>query len=200
MSTLNRTLLITVGLLGASFSVGASQALSRDGANPTDANIATVRTTPTDSRASAVNAPSLYDEAFATASALRGVPAASAVGRPVSLELIASLLRAASFGAGPTAPAQWTLFLPTDTAFAHLAGAPLDALIHHPNARQNLLDRHVVVGALSLDELQQGESVTTLGGQPLDVVLGDMPRVNGATVLAEQRLGNAHVYIVDGLL
>jgi len=42
--------------------------------------------------------------------------------------------------------------------------------------------------------------VTTLGGQRLDVVVGDMPRVNGATVLAEQRLGRAQVYIVDGLL
>jgi hypothetical protein len=31
-------------------------------------------------------------------------------------------------------------------------------------------------------------------------VPGEMPRVNGATVLAEQRVGNDRIVIVDGLL
>jgi hypothetical protein len=42
--------------------------------------------------------------------------------------------------------------------------------------------------------------VTSIGGQALDVVLGDRPRVNGATVLGEQEVGNGRVFIVDGLL
>jgi hypothetical protein len=62
------------------------------------------------------------------------------------------------------------------------------------------LDRHLLAGAWSLDQLRQGEAVTTLGGQALEVAPGEVPRVNGVTVLAEQRLGNARVFLVDGLL
>jgi uncharacterized surface protein with fasciclin (FAS1) repeats len=202
MSLLKGTL-ITAGLLGAGLSLGTlgtSQALSAEGAHATDTPPATPRSAMRDSVASGVSAPSLYDEALAAARALRGARAASAAGRPVSLEFSTSLLRAASFGAGPPAPAQWTLFLPTDAAFAPLAGAPLDALIHDREALRDVLDRHLLAGAWSLDQPRQGEAVTTLGGQALEVAPGEVPRVNGVTVLAEQRLGNARVFLVDGLL
>jgi hypothetical protein len=40
----------------------------------------------------------------------------------------------------------------------------------------------------------------TLGGKPVEVIGGETPRVNGANVLAEHRLGNGRVLIVDALL
>jgi uncharacterized surface protein with fasciclin (FAS1) repeats len=202
MSMLKATL-ITAGLLGAGLSVGeveANRAAAANRTEPTDAQPALVQTSMPNAVAREAGGRSIYDEALAAATALRGVRASAAVGRPVSLEFITSLLRAASFGADRAAPVQWTLFLPTDAAFAPFAGRTLDTLIHNPTALRHLLDRHVLFGALPLDALPQGNALTTLGGQALTIVPGEMPRVNGATVLAEQRVGNDRIVIVDGLL
>jgi uncharacterized surface protein with fasciclin (FAS1) repeats len=111
-----------------------------------------------------------------------------------------SLLRAASFGAQRPAPAQWSLFLPVDAAFDRLGGRQLDALIHDPETRRALIDRHLLAEPVSLADLKQGEPVTTLGGQALAVSVGDKPRLNGATVLAERTIGDGRVFIVDHLL
>jgi uncharacterized surface protein with fasciclin (FAS1) repeats len=190
----SKTFLILAGLLSVGVgTVGAVQALGSRGAD-----LASVGSTAPRLATAAVG--TVYDEALAAASGLRGRPAAAAVGRPVSLEFIVSLLRAASFGPGPTAPAEWTLFLPTDAAFAPLAGAPLDALIHDPVALRAMLDRHLVADAWSRDQERAGRSPTTLGGQPLEIGDGEGSRVNGADVLAEQRLGNGRVFIIDRLL
>jgi uncharacterized surface protein with fasciclin (FAS1) repeats len=190
------TTLMTAGLLAAGLSlsaIGAVRAFAPAGADAMTADSGL--------SGSQVNVPSLYDEAHAAAGSLRGRPAASAVGQPVSLEFMISLLRTASFGTGAPAPAQWTLFLPTDAAFAHLAGAPLDALIHQPNALRTLVDRHLAVGDSTLDELALGASASSLAGQPLQVTEADQgPRVNGVSVLAQLEVGNGRVFIVDGLL
>jgi uncharacterized surface protein with fasciclin (FAS1) repeats len=197
----SKTFLILAGLLGVGVgSVGTVQAFGSRGAD-----LAGTGSTPPRLASTAVRAPAdaggtVYDEALAAATALRGRPAAAAVGRPVSLEFIVSLLRAVSFGPGPTAPAEWTLFLPTDAAFAPLAGGPLDALVHNPAALRAMLDRHLVADAWSRDQAQSGRSLTTLGGQRLEVEDSEGSRVNGADVLAEQRLGNGRVFIIDRLL
>jgi hypothetical protein len=63
-----------------------------------------------------------------------------------------------------------------------------------------VLDRHLVASTVTLDDLRRGETVSTLGGKPVEVIGGETPRVNGANVLAEHRLGNGRVLIVDALL
>jgi len=200
--SLRHATLITAGLLGIGLSLGA---LEITAAQP-DADAGTVdtaetrRQTATSGSSTEAHAPSLYGELLAAATSLRGGPASAAVGRPVSLEFIISLLRAASFDADRPAPAQWTLFLPVDAAFGSLDGRQLDALIHDTAALRALIDRHVLAESLSLEDLKQRDPVTTIGGQALDVMIGDKPRVNGATVLAEQGVGSGRVFIVDGLL
>jgi len=197
-----KSALILTGLLGAGSAVaaiGAGRVLGWGG-DAAQTSAATMRNTAAISDAGVDRDASLYTEALAATSALRGGPITSAVGRPVSVEFAASLLRAASFGPGPKTPAQWTLFLPTDAAFAPLAGAPLDQLVHHPNAVLAVLDRHLVASTVTLDDLRRGETVSTLGGKPVEVIGGETPRVNGANVLAEHRLGNGRVLIVDALL
>jgi len=200
--SLRHATVTTAGLLGIGLTVGALEV----SAAPTDADADTVdigETRP-QSAASAssteADAPSLYGELLAAATALRGAPASAAVGRPVSLEFIISLLRAASFDGERPAPAQWTLFLPVDAAFGSLDGRQLDALVHDTAALRALIDRHVLAESLSLDALKRRDTVTTIGGQALDVASGDKTQVNGATVLAGQGVGSGRVFIVDGLL
>ena len=201
MTKLKRALILA-GLLGAGSAVAAigSGRMLGGGGDTAQTNAVTMQTTAASFGTGVDRDASLYAEALAATSALRGGPVTSAVGRPVSVEFVASLLRAASFGPGPEMPAQWTLFLPIDAAFTRLAGAPLDQLVHHPNTMLAVLDRHLVASALTLDDLRRGETVSTLGGKPVEVIGGETPRVNGANVLAEHRLGNGRVLIVDALL
>jgi len=201
MTKLKRALILA-GLLGAGSAVAAIETgrMLGGGGDTAQTNAVTMQTTAASFGTGVDRDTSLYAEALAATSALRGGPITSAVGRPVSVEFAASLLRAASFGPGPKTPAQWTLFLPTDAAFAPLAGAPLDQLVHHPNAMLAVLDRHLVASTVTLDDLRRGETVSTLGGKPVEVIGGETPRVNGANVLAEHRLGNGRVLIVDALL
>ena len=199
--SLRHATLITAGLLGVDLSLAALEIPAAQ----TDADAGTVDTgdtrprTATNSSSTEADAPSLYGQLLAAATALRGAPVSAAVGRPVSLEFIISLLRAANFDADRSAPAQWTLFLPVDAAFGSLDGRHLD-VIHDTAALRALIDRHVLAKSLSLDTLKQRDTVTTIGGQALDVTSGDKTQVNGATVLAAKWVGSGRVFIVDGLL
>lgn len=175
--------LITAGMLGLGLSVGAVEHQE-----------AVV------DRASVDSTPSVYSQALVAASALRGAPASAAVGEPVSLEFITSLLRSASFASGPAAHSEWTLFLPIDSAFSPLAGARLDALIHDRAKLRSLLDAHIAAEPLTAADLGAGVQAKTLDGRTLKSAAGEGLSVNGATVLAEQVVGNGRVFIVDRLL
>jgi uncharacterized surface protein with fasciclin (FAS1) repeats len=145
-------------------------------------------------------APRIYSEALRAASALRGAPASDAAGEAVSLEFVTSLLRALSFDAGRQAPPEWTLFLPIDSAFSTLDGEQLDAIIHDDAALRALLDAHIAARSLSVADLERGVRVLTLDGEPLVLADDGELRVNGAAILADQRVGNGMVFVVDRLL
>ena len=175
--------LITAGLLGLGLSVGTAQQA-----------VSSVEPAP------ARTAPGIYSEALRAATSLRGAPASDAVGEAVSLEFVTSLLRAVSFDTGRQASSQWTLFLPIDSAFSTLDGEQLDVIIHSDEALRALLDAHIVAQSLSTADLERGVQALTLDGKPLVFVDDGGLRVNGAAILAHQRVGNGRVFIVDRLL
>jgi uncharacterized surface protein with fasciclin (FAS1) repeats len=175
--------LVTAGLLGLGLSVGTVQK-AVSSVEPATVGAAS----------------SIYSQALRAATSLRGAPASDAAGQSVSLEFVTSLLRAVSFDAGQQAPAGWTLFLPIDSAFSVLDGEQLDAIVHSDAALKALLDAHIAGQSLSIADLERGAQALTLDGEPL--VLADQGglRVNGAGILADLRVGNGHVFIVDRLL
>ena len=64
----------------------------------------------------------------------------------------------------------YTIFAPTDTAFASLSQRKLAALLEDPAALKRVLLSHVVQGAMSYEEMLEAGKMTTLSGTVLPVV------------------------------
>lgn len=95
---------------------------------------------------------------------------------------------------------QFTVFAPTDDAFAKLPPSTIEALKTDSAALTNILTYHVVPGQASPNEIVgthktvQGESVTVTG-------MGDSLKVNNASVVCGGvQTANATVYLIDTVL
>ncbi len=102
-------------------------------------------------------------------------------------------------GAGP-----FTVFAPTDDAFAKLPKATVTALMK-PSGKAKLtkiLKFHVVAGRYTMADLKDGQVLTTLEGDKLTVSLknGQM-MVNGATVVTPDVVSsNGVTFVIDTVL
>ena len=96
----------------------------------------------------------------------------------------------------------FTVFAPTDAAFAALPAGTIEALLADAGALTNILLYHVVGAAALSTDLSDGQSIETLQGQ--DVVVGiDMMTVtiNDATVIvADLVADNGVVHVIDAVL
>jgi uncharacterized surface protein with fasciclin (FAS1) repeats len=99
-------------------------------------------------------------------------------------------------GAGP-----FTVFAPTDEAFAKLPSGTVEKLLADPAALRQVLTYHVVPGrVMAADVLKAGSArPATVQGQALDVrVEGGKVRVDGATVVAADVLAtNGVIHVID---
>ena len=90
-----------------------------------------------------------------------------------NFKTLASLLQAAGLtdelkGSGP-----FTLFAPTDDAFAQIAPESLDALKKDPTKLAALLKYHVIAGAVKASDLSAMTGTKTLEGDPLAITTKD---------------------------
>ena len=102
-------------------------------------------------------------------------------------------------GEGP-----YTVFAPTDDAFAAVPKATLAALLADPEgALTDVLTYHVVAGKVMSTDLSDGMQAETVNGQPLDITVGDdgTVMVNGATVVtADIETANGVIHVIDTVL
>lgn len=97
----------------------------------------------------------------------------------------------------------YTIFVPTDQAFAALAPEALDQLMADPQALANTLKYHVVEGGMTYDDLVAAGTVATLQGESLTITASEDDGVtfgvNGATVEAFDypSLDGTHIYFID---
>jgi phosphate binding protein len=113
----------------------------------------------------------------------------------VSLVQAAGLVDALS-GEGP-----FTVFAPTNDAFAALPQPVVDYLLANTDLLTQVLTYHVVEGAVMSADVATG-AVPTLAGSSLDVVVSDMGvRVNNATVIAaDVAASNGVIHVIDTVL
>ncbi|RZL49632.1 MAG: fasciclin domain-containing protein [Pedobacter sp.] len=102
-------------------------------------------------------------------------------------------------GAGP-----FTVFAPTNEAFAKVPKATLDGLMK-PEMKADLtkiLTYHVVPGALKAADLKDGQELTTVQGGKLMVSIKDgVVMINGAKVtIADVISSNGVTHVIDGVL
>jgi uncharacterized surface protein with fasciclin (FAS1) repeats len=127
----------------------------------------------------------------------------TAVATPILSTLVAAvqaggLVETLSTG-GP-----FTVFAPTNDAFAKIPSATLSALLtpEKKNDLVNILTFHVVSGKAFSGDLTDGQEITTLQGGKLKVKITDgKVYINGAqVVLADVKTKNGVVHVIDTVL
>lgn len=101
-------------------------------------------------------------------------------------------------GEGP-----FTVFAPTDDAFAALPEGTLDELLDPENRDQlvSILTYHVVPGAVMSGDLEDGMTAETVQGSEVTFNLGDAAMVNEATIVtADIEASNGVIHVIDTVI
>ena len=118
-----------------------------------------------------------------------------------SFTTLATALQAAGLvdtlkGDGP-----FTVFAPTDAAFAKLPAGTLEALLADPAKLQAVLTYHVVPGRVTAADVATLSSATTVQGAPITIDTSMGVRVNDAQVTqADVMTSNGVIHIIDTVL
>lgn len=119
-----------------------------------------------------------------------------------SFKTLAKLLAAADLVNVMKSPGPFTVFAPTDDAFAKVPQATLDALAKDKVKLQNVLKYHVLTSKWTSDDLKLVKSAGTALGPSLALSSkGTAITVNGANVIkADIDCTNGMVHVIDTVL
>lgn len=99
-------------------------------------------------------------------------------------------------GEGP-----FTVFAPTDEAFAQIPEDQLNSLLEDKEALQRVLTYHVVLGKMMAAEVMKMNSVESLQGQPLTIETNSGVKVNNAQVIkTDIETSNGVIHVIDAVL
>jgi uncharacterized surface protein with fasciclin (FAS1) repeats len=102
-------------------------------------------------------------------------------------------------GEGP-----FTVFAPTDEAFANLPAGTLDSLLKPENRDQltAILTYHVVPGKVMAADVVGLSEAGTVNGQAIDIeVDGDTVKIDGASVVATDiAASNGVIHVIDAVI
>jgi uncharacterized surface protein with fasciclin (FAS1) repeats len=96
----------------------------------------------------------------------------------------------------------FTVFAPTDEAFAKLPAGTIEALLADTDALRAILLYHVVPGAVTSEQVVTLTSATTAEGRDISIVVQDgTVLINGVTVVTvDVAASNGIIHIVDGVI
>jgi len=95
----------------------------------------------------------------------------------------------------------FTVFAPTDEAFAKLPEGTVEALLDDPETLRSILLYHVVAGEVGSGQVVQLSSVETLQGGRLNVDTMNGVRINDANVIAvDIQASNGVIHVIDTVL
>ncbi|MDY6937305.1 MAG: fasciclin domain-containing protein [Cyanobacteriota bacterium] len=98
-------------------------------------------------------------------------------------------------------PGPFTVFAPTDDAFAKLPPGTVQTLVQNPPQLARILKYHVVSGKLNQEELAKLETVTSLEGAPISIDCTDEFEVKNSTVVAANiEADNGIIHVIDNVI
>lgn len=119
-----------------------------------------------------------------------------------SFKTLAAALQAAGLvetlqGKGP-----FTVFAPTDEAFAKLPAGTVEALLKDKEKLTAILTYHVVPGKVMAADVVKLNSAKTVNGQDVSIkVMGNMVHIDNATVVtADVPASNGVIHIIDTVI
>jgi uncharacterized surface protein with fasciclin (FAS1) repeats len=117
--------------------------------------------------------------------------------KTLAAALTATGLDKTLMGAGP-----FTVFAPTDEAFAKLPAGTVESLLKDTKALSNILLYHVVAGKVMSSDLTNGMKANTVQGSPVTFTVADgKVKVNDANVTAADiETSNGVIHVIDSVL
>jgi len=95
----------------------------------------------------------------------------------------------------------FTVFAPTDDAFAVLPQEAVQGLLADPRTLTRVLSYHVVPGRITSAQITGDSEQKTVGGGVLRIALNGGVRVNDATVIqADVEADNGVIHVIDRVL
>ncbi|GAB4235190.1 MAG: fasciclin domain-containing protein [Stanieria sp.] len=95
----------------------------------------------------------------------------------------------------------FTVFAPTDDAFAKLPPGTIQTLVQNTPQLARILTYHVVPGKLMKADLEKVNSVTSLEGSPISIDCSDAFEVKNATVIAADiEADNGVIHVIDNVI
>ena len=114
-----------------------------------------------------------------------------------SFKTLATALQAAGLIDTLKSPGPFTVFAPTDAAFAKIPKDQLDALLKDKAALTKVLTYHVVAGKVMAKDVKAGK-VKTVQGSELTVAMAGGVMVDGAKVTATDiAADNGVIHVID---
>ena len=148
--------------------------------------------------------------------ALLSVFALAANGQDQDMDIVDTAVEAGNFGTLATAleaagligtlkgEGPFTVFAPTDEAFAKLPEGTLESLLQPENKDQltAILTYHVVSGSVTAEQVVSLSEAPTVNGQSVDIsVDGSMVQVDEANVVATDIMAsNGVIHVIDSVI
>lgn len=121
-----------------------------------------------------------------------------------NFKTLVAAVNAAGLAETLSGPGPFTVFAPTDAAFAKLPAGTIDALLADKEKLASILTYHVISGKVVASDItsSNGAKPATINGQELDItVRAGNVYVNGAQVtMADVQASNGVIHVIDGVV
>lgn len=100
-------------------------------------------------------------------------------------------------------PGPFTVFAPTDAAFAKLPAGTVEDLLKPENKDKlvSILTYHVIPGKVMSGDLSEGLMAKTVQGGKVTITLAGGPRINGANITtADVAASNGVIHVIDTVI
>lgn len=118
-----------------------------------------------------------------------------------SFRTLVSAIEAADLEKTLSGNGPFTVFAPTDTAFAKLPEGTVDSLLNNPDELRKVLTYHVVPEKLLAADVVNKTSLRTVQGQDLRIRAGEGVWVNDAQVTQpDVEAANGVIHVIDSVV
>jgi uncharacterized surface protein with fasciclin (FAS1) repeats len=119
-----------------------------------------------------------------------------------NFETLVTAVEAAGLAETLSGEGPFTVFAPTDEAFAALPEGTVEGLLEDTDALTSILTYHVVPGAVMSGDLSDGMTAETVNGAEITISIdGDTVMVNDATVVtADIEASNGVIHVIDSVI
>jgi len=118
-----------------------------------------------------------------------------------TFKTLVAAVTAAGLGATLSGPGPFTIFAPTDAAFAKLPAETVDSLLKDIPQLTKILTYHVVAGKVLAADVMKLTSAKTVEGGMLSITTNNGVKVNNATVTQTDILAdNGVIHVIDTVL